>query len=106
MRAAIASEDDCPRELDALARLLERQNITCSEFTTARTYFEMSHAERAEVDSQMTEVNRAIVANLVLRQMTPGGAVYAATACHPGGILRCIREALDQLGTMLGASAK
>jgi hypothetical protein len=101
MRAHIASDNDYAPELDGLARLLERQSITCSEFATARAYLELPHAERAEIDSQMKQVNRAIIANLVLKQMMPGAAVYAATACHPGGILPRIREALDTLRAAL-----
>lgn len=101
MRATIASNDDRPRELDALAGLLERQKITPSEFNAAQVYIGMPCADRAKIDSQMDDVSRAIVANLVLKQMTPGAAVYAATACHPNGILQRIREALDQLGCAL-----
>ena len=101
MRAAIALNNNCPCELRSLAGLLERQKITDAEFKAAQVYLEMPHTARAEIDSQMNEVNRAIVSNLVLKQLTPGAAVYAATACHPGGILRRIREALDQLGLAL-----
>jgi|SRR5580765_6166915 len=101
MRAAIALNNSCPCELHSLAGLLERQKITDAEFKAAQVYLEMPHTVRAEIDSQMNEVNRAIVSNLVLKQLTPAAAVYSATACHPGGILRRIREALDQLGLAL-----
>jgi hypothetical protein len=101
MRAAKAVNNDCPCELRSLAGLLERQKITDAEFKAAQVYLEMAHIARAEIDSQMNEVNRSIVSNIVLKQLTPGAAVYAATACHPAGILRRIREALDQLGLAL-----
>jgi hypothetical protein len=106
MRAAIALNNDCLCELHSLAGLLGRQKITDAEFKAAQVYLEMPHSARAEIDSQMNEVNRAIVSNLVLKQLTPGAAVYAATACHPGGIVRRIREALDQLDLALRVGSK
>ena len=90
-----------PPALDALGDLFAREKITRSEFAAAHAYLEMPRARRAEVDSQIDDVNRAILVNLLLKQMTPGAAVCAATACRPGGILQRIREALDTLGAAL-----
>jgi hypothetical protein len=101
MRTAVTADSGWPPELDALGDLFAREKITRSEFAAARAYLQMPYARRAEVDAQINDVHRAILANLVLKQMTPGAAVYAATACHPGGILWRIREALDTLGAVL-----
>jgi hypothetical protein len=94
-----------PSELAALVDLLDRHRITAFEFGAAFAYWQVNVTERVAIEARIRgAVERAIIRNLIVKQMAPDRAVYAATACHPSGVIHRIREALDQLGEAMACA--
>ena len=91
-----------PPQLAALTELFKSHDITAFEFGAAHTYWLMSHAARVTIESRMKgPTERAIIRNLIVKQMAPDHSVYAATASHPAGVIHYVRRALDQLAEAL-----
>jgi len=92
-----------PPALAALVELLARQKITAFEFRAAHAYWLADATGRRVIEASIRgAVERAIIRNLIVKQMAPERAVSAAIACHPTAAIHRVREALGQLSEAVG----